>query len=346
MKVWIRADGNEQIGTGHVMRSLAIAEALEAAGVQVCFVMADAGAADLVKNKGKQVRVLNSRYDCMEEELPTLLEAIGEERPDMLLVDSYFVTDRYLEQLTAVTQTAYMDDKSFHSYPVNMIINYNIYGEESLYCPRPENSLMGVSYAPLRPEFRDVEYAVREKVQAVLLTTGGSDRYDLAGQILEAVLRNSREEELPIFHVVSGMFNPHYEGLCRMAEAHPWIRIHRNVSRMADLMQECDIAITAGGSTMYELSAIGVPMISFSFVDNQEKIVETFYQKKITCFGGNYLTEGSRMPDRIAEAAQQLMQHRKLREHYSSLERHLVDGKGAARIAEEFCRIIYEKREK
>lgn len=340
MKVWIRADGNEHIGTGHVMRCLAIAEALEAAGAQVCFVMADAGAADLVKSRGKEVRILHTQYDHMEEELPTLLSAISEESPDILLVDSYYVSEHYFLQLTEHVWTACMDDKSFRSYPVDMIINYNIYGDRALYHPEPEQSLMGVKYAPLRPEFCDVEYTVRDKVQAILLTTGGSDRYDLAGQILRAVPAGLQA----VFHVVSGIFNPHYEELCHMAEEDPRIRVHRNVSRMSELMKECDIAVTAGGSTMYELSAIGVPMISFSFVDNQEMIVDTFYKKNIVCYGGNYLTEGGHMPEQIVKHIERLMESRKLREHYSTLERRLVDGKGAVRIAEEFCRIYAEER--
>ena len=157
MKVWIRADGNEQIGTGHVMRCLAIAEALEAAGVPVCFVMADGAAAQLVKSRGKKARILHTRYDRMEEELPVLTAVMEAEHPDMLLIDSYYVSDAYLQQLTEQVWTVYIDDKSFRSYPVNMIINYNIYGDRSLYHPEPAYSLMGAAYAPLRPEFRNVE---------------------------------------------------------------------------------------------------------------------------------------------------------------------------------------------
>lgn len=131
MKVWIRADGNEHIGTGHVMRCLAIAEALEAAGVQVCFVMADDAAAKLVKSRGKKVRILHTRYDRMEEELPVLTAVMEEEHPDMLLIDSYYISDAYLQRLTEQVWTAYIDDKSFHSYPVNMIINYIYTGTEA-----------------------------------------------------------------------------------------------------------------------------------------------------------------------------------------------------------------------
>lgn len=155
MKVWIRADGNEHIGTWacdalprHCRRHW------RQPGVQVCFVMADDAAAKLVKSRGKKVRILHTRYDRMEEELPVLTAVMEEEHPDMLLIDSYYVSDAYLERLTEQVWTAYIDDKSFHSYPVNMIINYNIYGDRSLYHPEPAYSLMGATYAPLRPEFQ------------------------------------------------------------------------------------------------------------------------------------------------------------------------------------------------
>lgn len=95
---------------------------------------------------------------------------------------------------------------------------------------------------------------------------------------------------------------------------------------------------------MYELSAIGVPMISFSFVDNQEKIVETFYQKKITCYGGNYLTEGDLMAGADRGTYDGADAKQRTAGTLQRLERYLVDGNGANRIAEELCRVYEEDR--
>lgn len=85
---------------------------------------------------------------------------------------------------------------------------------------------------------------------------------------------------------------------------------------------------------MYELCAVGVPILCFSFVDNQEKIVETFVQKGLVRYGGNYLTEKEEMPKKIVGHLCHLTQDQEARAEYSARERELVDGRGAARIAE------------
>lgn len=84
---------------------------------------------------------------------------------------------------------------------------------------------------------------------------------------------------------------------------------------------------------MYELSAVGVPMICFSFVDNQERIVEGFRRRELVCYGGDYLAQGERMLAEVVENIARLRQSRELRARYSVRQRQLVDGKGALRIA-------------
>ena len=78
--IWIRADANREIGTGHVMRCLSIAAALNKLGQQVCFLTADQGAAALLAAKGQAYRVLGSDYRRMEGELPILEKLFAERR--------------------------------------------------------------------------------------------------------------------------------------------------------------------------------------------------------------------------------------------------------------------------
>ena len=88
---------------------------------------------------------------------------------------------------------------------------------------------------------------------------------------------------------------------------------------------------------MYELCAVGVPTLCFSFVYNQELIVESFYKKEMVLYGGNYLKEQDAFGGNVVKALAVLAEDVSLREAYSRKERQLIDGRGAERIASALC---------
>ncbi len=362
--VVIRADANSKIGMGHVMRCLSVADALLKRGEEVLFVTADDTPVPLLTKKGVPYRVLHTDYADMEAELPGLLCILQEltQRADIaILVDSYYVTEKYLAALKKRITTIYMDDIYAFSYPVDMLINYNIYGEEmgyekdaafadtklllgTKYVPLRAEFTVGAGYVPLREEFtaRAGQAPVMEKVSqtagqmangSVLITTGGSDSFHLAGQLLMEAMKYDvlKTKE---YYVVSGSLNPHIGELQALAQKHENIHIYCNVTHMAELMARSEIALSAGGSTLYELCAMGVPTIAFSFAENQERLVQTFVKRGIVQYGGNYRTEGSGMVQQTIAGFQKLCGDEMLRTEYRRKALHLVDGRGAERIAE------------
>ena len=377
----IRADANREIGTGHVMRCLSIAAALKKLGHQVCFLTADQGAVPLLLAKGQAYRVLDSDYRDLEGELAILERLFSEQRPkgcftgpgeyfresepcreslfpqgdsgcgkngpslDFFLADSYFVTAEYFRKVREWMPVGCLDDKCLSGFPLDLWINYNIFAEASLYPDTGAELLLGTEYAPLREEFAGISYKIREKASRVLVTTGGSDRYGLAGRFVEKALADARTAALE-YCIVSGVYNVHLEELRALERRHPNVEIRCNVPDMQRLMQDSDMAVTAGGSTMYELSAVGVPMACFSFVDNQERIVEGFTRRGLVCFGGNYLTQGEAMLEGAVEGIARLAADAGLRAEYSGKLRNLVDGQGAMRIARQIERQIARQIER
>ncbi len=375
--VVIRADANSKIGMGHVMRCLSVADALLKRGEEVLFVTADDTPVPLLTKKGIPYCVLHTDYADMEAELPELWEVLrelpqGAESPDAalaqkntsILVDSYYVTEKYLAALKKRITTIYMDDIYAFSYPVDMLINYNIYGEEMGYekdaAFADTKLLLGTEYVPLREEFSaGAGYAQsRKELSAetenvtpaedrlhqtaeqgrtadggILITTGGSDSFNLAGQLLMEAMKYDALKEKE-YHVVSGSLNPHIGELQALAQKHENIHIHCNVTNMAELMAESEVALSAGGSTLYELCAVGVPVIAFSFAENQERLVQTFVKRGIAQYGGNYRTDGNKMIQNTIAGLETLLEDKNLRSEYRKKARTLVDGKGAERIAE------------
>lgn len=362
--VVIRADANSKIGMGHVMRCLSVADALVKRREEVLFVTADDTPVPLLTKKGIPYRVLHTDYADMEAELPELWEVLrelpqGAESPEealpqrntFILVDSYYVTEKYLAALKKRITTIYMDDIYAFSYPVDMLINYNIYGEEMGYekdaAFADTKLLLGTEYVPLREEFSaGAGYVQSRKVLSlgaanvppaadggILITTGGSDSFNLAGQLLMEAMKYDALKEKE-YHVVSGSLNPHIGELQALAQKHENIHIHCNVTNMAELMAESEVALSAGGSTLYELCAMGVPVIAFSFAENQERLVQTFVKRGIAQYGGNYRTDGNKMIQNTIAGLETLLEDENLRTEYREKARTLVDGKGAGRIAE------------
>lgn len=170
----------------------------------------------------------------------------------------------------------------------------------------------------------------RHTVCEVLITTGGGDIGNIAGKILKRIYRDDFS-----FHMVTGRFHPDFQRMQELEKSHNNIHIHHDVKDMAGLMRGCRIALTAGGSTVYELAALGVPFICFSCAENQEALVDYIGSNQIACSAGAWHREPDQTLERIGELFGELAEDAKRRETCRSREMAMVDGKGAERLAEE-----------
>lgn len=336
--LYIRVDGNAKIGTGHVMRCLSIADAAKKNMVDTTFILADEQMQSFINDRGYRFLILHSDYTNMDEELLELEKIISQESISGILCDSYQVTKSYLKRLSSLVKTACIDDMMKIDYPVDLLINYNIYGEESYYrthSPNQKKRLLGCQYAPIRAEFVKVTYQVKAIAKDILITTGGGDQYDITGEILRTFSERKEFHQF-VFHVVCGAFNSNRESLHELERQYPKnIQIHENVTDMATLMKMCDMAISAGGTTMYELAAVGVPTICFYFVDNQEKIAMYFEKTTGIPNAGDFLLHPEMVINTIVSKVENIALDYNQRSKISTEMRKLVDGKGADRIAAE-----------
>lgn len=291
-----RADANAEIGTGHVMRCLSLADAVAAQG-QVChFVLAQDDFAALVRQRGFPCTVLHTDYTDMVGELPALECLAQKLMPSHIIADSYFVTSPYLLSLGKLAKLAYIDDMAAFAYPVDLLINYNIYADAEIYralyqkegCPLPA-MLLGTSYAPLRTMFQNLPgHPQPNRIKRVLVSTGGADPLHIAARMVYYLLQNFACRRGREYHFVLGAANPDAGEIKKMAMQESWLKVHQNVQDMASLMCACDAAISASGSTLYELCACGLPTVTYALADNQLPAARTFAEMGLMLSAGDY----------------------------------------------------------
>ena len=285
---YIRVDANDKIATGHVMRCMSIADVIKKRNIDVCFLTADHNADGLLHKNGFITKCLDSKWDNLENEIISgKISSVLENDNNLkgILIDTYYVTEEYLDRLRKMCKTIYIDDIFvLEEYPVDFLINYNVYGTDLDYKSRclPETKLLlGTEYVPLRKQFQDIIPKFRKNVKDIFISTGGSDAYNIAGRILDSIIEESVLEKFSEFneinfHVISGVLNRNLPYLLDIESRYNNVFIHNNVSNIAQIMTMCDIAVSACGTTMYELCACGMPIITYTFADNQLQGIKKF----------------------------------------------------------------------
>ena len=328
--IGIRVDMNPIIATGHIMRCLSIADAITELEKKVVFIAADDYSADLIKQRGYELIVLGTNWQNMEEELPLLQKWIRECNISKILVDSYQVTAGYLQNLKEWAQITYIDDLDSFAYPVDQLICYANYYNIFSYGKKEERDgyYLGMKYVPLRRAFQNCPAkTISERVRKVLLLSGGSDSYG----ILERMVDVLKDKTDIVLTVICGSFYPDFERLTDKYKEYNNLVFCKNVTNIEEYMKDVDLAVSAGGTTLYELCAVGTPTISYSFVDNQLYTVEQFDKDGLIEYAGDVRKED--IFGKVAELFEKYDSDKCLREERSIKMQQMVDGNGAKRIA-------------
>ncbi len=326
----IRADCSPTLGTGHVMRMIALGQAWQDIGGTVQFVGETAALNDRLTDEGFAVIPVPAVHPD-KSDLETLL---AHTKPnDWIAIDGYhFDTDYQKAVRQAGRRTLVMDDICDRGeYHADILLNQNGDAEEYAYDINPDATLLlGTKYVLLRKEFLDHSTDNRNipaKANNILVTLGGADPSNMTARILEA-LAYLGDNELHI-RIVAGAANPHFSELQKRCLELPGSHeLLSNISDMPPIMNWAHLAISGAGSTCWELCFLKIPLVAIVIANNQQGIGQTLKSQGVA----PVLDTDTTVED-IATMLKDLIHNNSQREIMIAKGRQLVDGQGAARVA-------------
>jgi len=355
----LRADADARIGTGHLMRSLALGQAYQAEGGSVKFVTA-------CKNRRllKRLREENFKVDELESPYPDPLDwrrtevQLAEDPDSWLILDGYNFEPRYqLLVKQSDHRLMVIDDLAdLPHYYSDIILNQNIRATDLIYPCEPDTKLLlGTKYVILRKEFlswRDWKRTIPELGRKVLVTMGGGDPDNVTLKVIDALPQVGIEGLEAT--VLVGETNLHLEELENAVRSSPIsIHLEHNVNSMPEKMRWADVAVAAGGTTTWELAFLGTPRLVVALAPNQEPVATALNELGAAINLGTYDSVTS---SQIAHALRRLLEGATERQEMSHRARGLIDGEGAdrvlmqlkgdkirlRRVREDDCRMLWE----
>jgi UDP-2,4-diacetamido-2,4,6-trideoxy-beta-L-altropyranose hydrolase len=334
----LRADGSPQIGTGHLMRCLALGQAWRKAGGEVLFITAcrEEGLLHRLRGEGFAVHSLKNPYPH-QEDLDVTGSCLEQHPGAWLVLDGYHFDGGYHQRANAAGARLMIIDDMAHlpHYEADIILNQNIQGPDLSYSVGLETKLLrGTPYALLRREFlgwKVWKRGIPGVARKILVTLGGSD----PDNVTLKVVRGLQGTGLPGMEVsvVVGATNPNREEIEKeTARLAPAFRLLTAVEDMPRWMAWADLAVSAGGSTVWEMAFMGLPNLVVVLADNQFPIAGRLGEEGISA---NLGWADSISPAQIGEAAGSLALAPEKRKEMAEKGRGLVDGLGGSRVAAE-----------
>lgn len=335
----IRADATTLIGTGHLMRCFALAQAWQDCGGSVTFLSnceSDALRRRIIDEGFNFIPIKRSHPDPLD--LSVTLENLSARKNNALnnhwlVIDGYHFTPSYQKALKDSGYHLLVLDDYNHLpyYHADILLNQNIHAKKKYSCDPDTVQLLGCEYTLLRREFlkyRDWQRVLPEKANKVLISFGGTDICNVTLKVLKGL--NQLNDKALDVKVVVGPSNPNMESLQKELDKSIFnFELLTSVKNMASIMAWADVAVSAAGSTCWELAFMGLPCLIITVSKNQVGIAEDLEKAGAAIDLGWYHQIET---NQIAEIFHELLANSERMRNISKNGPKLVDGKGSKRI--------------
>lgn len=348
MRVAFRADASREIGTGHVRRCAALAEAIIGRGGDVRFLSRESGVdvQNMVPGRFDRLVATESRaasdpdtlahshwLTCSQAaDAAECLQFLGDWQPDWVVVDHYAIDARWHEQLgsTLGCRIAAIDDLGDRRLSVDALIDHNwhahhgtkyagLLSRECMMLCGPEYAMLGSVYA------NAPRYAFNAKVRSIGIFMGGTDHGNLSLIALDSARRAGFSGTIDI---ATTSANTNLEHLLARAAAEPGVTVTVDLPDLAAFFALHDLQLGAGGGATWERFCIGGPSLLLAFAANHDSVLEPLAALGVASVKPCGWT-GQELEREIAR----LLADGELRSRYTKRGQNLVDGKGASRLA-------------
>lgn len=313
MKILFRVDGGENIGLGHIMRTLVLANQLKK-DHNVKYVCQSS-----YKYRDGVNKIKEQNIEVIKIEEDNELGQIKKIHADMIIIDKYNIKPEYLKSLKEKFKVVYFDDNAdLGYYPVDILINQNAYSHNLIYNSLSNSRLLlGCKYTLLREEFKENKTInVNSKIKNIFITVGGSDHNNITEKIINFIKDYNYN-----LHIIIGPSFKYKNKLKKYIKDN--IILYENAN-MSNVMKICDVAISACGSTIYELGFLGIPTLGIIVAENQKRC--GIYMDKI---GAIKLTKLEHIKNNILD-----FDYNK-RLHMHKIQKSIIDNKGVFRLKQE-----------